>query len=228
MPKVRAKVNLFSQWYTHSDATRKKEIDLCLEINKGNPFIEKIYTFSRRPTYDNFFSSARKFSDDINIFANADIYFDDSLEEVYWIEKHQAYAITRWEEMEDGKVIRFEERNTDNRYARAEYAQDVWVIRGAPKQVYGGFFAGIPGCDNRIAAELMRHYQTLNPLENIRCIHKHLNPHRNYVIPDGCDDHVARPWKWVPPCRIHSDGRIEIPSQTYYNPKYNRVAVKKQ
>jgi len=205
------KINLFSCYFkVKKDPERQWELDYCMDHNKANKLIDQIFTFDGRPTYDDFFVQAREFPDDINIFANADIFFNETLTYTRFLTENRCFAITRWEQMEADKIIKFEERNNDNRFAQAQHSQDVWMFKGRIRDVKGYFYSGIPGCDNRIAAELQFHYQVLNPCETIQCIHVHKNPVRKYNIPEGEVHQVPRPWKWIPPCSISETGAINV------------------
>ena len=206
-PKV-AKINLFTCYHTEAKGARQGELDTCLEINEGNSYIDRIMTFSGRPRYDDFFTQTEKYPHDINIFANADIYFNDTIKYMNFIRHGECYALTRWEEV-NGMPVPFQERHTDNRYARPEHSQDVWAFRGTVKGTYGGFYSGIPGCDNRIAAELMQNFRVLNPSKTIQCVHLHESAERSYNIPNGELAQVPKPWKWVFACGLTTTGEIK-------------------
>jgi len=213
------KVNLFTCHFKHRNKQRQRELDFCLEKNKSNPLIDKIYLFSERPHYRDFFNQTTAYPNDINILANADIYFNDTIKYLQFIKPNQCFAITRWEE-HNRKAVRFEERHVKNKNAQAKHSQDVWVFMGAVKnRLQGNFYMGIPGCDNRIAWEISNLYQIFNPCETIQCIHKHQNPERKYNIPKGSPDRIPRPWKLVNPCSITLEGIIS----SHINLKYRRA-----
>ena len=137
----------------------------------------------------------------------------------------ECYAITRWENVK-GVIMHFEERNPNNAFAQSKFSQDVWAFRGGVYGVYGGFYSGIPGCDNRIAAELGRQYVLYNPCNTIQCIHKHDIVERDYHIPEGELDQVPKPWKWVEPCGISPEGHYffsQKKKKNYESPKYDRI-----
>jgi len=168
------------------------------------------FSFEERPHYTDFFHETQKYPKDINILANADIYFNDTLKFLQKIQPGHCYAITRWEEHEGG-IIKFEERNAYNKQAKAKHSQDVWVFFGAVRPaIFGRFYIGVPGCDNRIAYEIGRMYIVYNPCETVQCIHKHKDPGRSYTIPDASIKQIPKPWKWVEPCAINDDGRIVL------------------
>jgi hypothetical protein len=177
------KINLFSSYYQVSDPERQAEIDFCRKANNGNKFIDAIYYFEAgRPTYADFFSWMREFPNDINILANSDIYFDETLELVKSIDVRTCYALTRWEEREEG-IVPFEKGHTHNG-AKAKQSQDVWVFLGEPRIKDGNFCLGQPGCDNKIAYLIrLNGYQVTNPSLSIRAIHRHKEDARTYNLP---------------------------------------------
>ena len=201
------KINLFSTFFKCSDKKRQKELDYCHEKNKANPLIDAIKLFDGRPHYSDFFKETEKYPDDINILANADIYFNQTIEYLKYLQQGQAFAITRWEEV-DGKIIKFEQRNAYNRQAQAKHSQDVWVFKGIAKVPGGNFYIGVPGCDNRIAWEMSRRYQVFNPCETVQCVHYHKDAKREYNIPGDSIKQIPQPWKWIEPCGIDNQGRI--------------------
>ena len=210
------KINLFTSYFQCGNQQRQRELDFCLEKNKANHLIHKIYLFSERPTYKIFFEQTRKYPDYINILTNADIYFNETLDYVRFIKPNQCFALTRWEDYEK-KIVSFETRHIENKEAKAKHSQDVWIFRGAVKaEVYGNFYLGIPGCDNRIAFEIGRMYSVINPSKTIQSIHKHRNPVRKYNIPEGSPDRIMGRYKWVDPCAISTEGDIVYNHTIHY------------
>lgn len=186
------KINLFSSYYTVEDSRRQLEIDFCYQHNLKNKFIDACYYFDMgRPTYSDFFEWMSDFPNDVNILANSDIYFDETIEKTKGIDIKTAYALTRWEERREG-VVPFEQGHTHNG-AKAKHSQDVWVFLGAPRVKNANFCLGQPGCDNKIAY-LMRYsgYRVLNPSLSIRCIHRHKAQERSYNMP-----RIPGPFFWI-------------------------------
>lgn len=177
------KINLFSSYYRVEDKARQKEIDYCYEHNQANPLIGACYYYTDgRPTYNDFFEWMAEFPDDINVLANSDIYFDETINLVKEIDFKTCYALTRWEER--GKEIVEFERGHSHNGAKAKHSQDVWVFLGRPR-VQGSFFSlGQPGCDNKIAHLIrLSGYRLINPSLSIRCIHRHGEQERSYNLP---------------------------------------------
>ena len=203
-----SKINLFTCYFDdHPDPKRQEELDFCLKRNVDLGVIDQIIRFDKRPKYNDFFYQTQNYPHDVNVFANADIFFNQTLEYARHIKHNWCFALTRWEHYKD-QIIKFEERHLDNRHAQAKHSQDVWIFRGVVKGVYGDFYTGIPGCDNRIAAEISRSYQLYNPCESIQAIHVHKDHKREYNIPKGSPSKIPRPHKLVPPCMISNEGRI--------------------
>jgi hypothetical protein len=133
----------------------------------------------------------REFPNDVNVLANSDIYFDETIELVKGIDIKTMYALTRWEERPEG-IVPFEQGHSINR-AKAKHSQDVWVFLGAPRINYADFCLGQPGCDNRIAyLGRFSGYNVLNPSLSIRCIHRHKEEGREYNM-----GKVPGPYFWT-------------------------------
>ena len=213
------KINLFVNHYQCGDPIRQKELDFCYNHNLKSLYFNKVINFDGRPTYADFFNATIQYPEDINILANTDIYFNETILLVRSMDKNDAYALTRWENNE-GKIVSFREMNEYNSYAKPDWSQDVCVIYGEAKnariinELYksmdsktsndsvnyrlydlGGFCLGQRGCDNRIAHILQETgYEVSNPSNSIKCIHLHKETERNYSIKEA----VRKPYKFVP------------------------------
>lgn len=188
-------INLFINYFDHSNSARKKEIEFCLEKNQENEYLHKIIIVNRneRATYGDFFRAMKAYPKDINIIANADIYFDKTIQKADNIKQFQCYALTRWEDV-NGTIMDFNQRH--GRPSPPQWSQDTWIFRGSTTpEFYDNvkairskkhremipFSLGIPGCDNKIAALLKeKGFIVTNPSLSIKAIHKHLNPSRDY------------------------------------------------
>jgi len=188
--------NLFINYFDHDNQDRKKEIEYCLEMNKKNKLIDNIIIVNRgeRSTYGDFFRAMISYNKDVNIIANADIYFDDTIKLAEKIKKMNCFALTRWEN-HNGTVMSFNQRH--GRPSPPQWSQDAWIFRGSVvrpesfdsviavnssrQSVEIPFQLGIPGCDNKIAAVLReKGYNVTNPSLSIRAIHLHKNSSRSY------------------------------------------------
>lgn len=188
-------INLFINYFDHQNKDRKKELEYCLEKNKRNKLIDNIIIVNRneRSTYGDFLRAMNDYPNDVNIIANADIYFDNTIEYANQIKKMECYALTRWE-LYNGTVMTFNQRH--GRPSPPHWSQDAWIFRGSfkhndfdnviavnPKRqnVEIPFQLGIPGCDNKIAALLReKGFNVTNPSLVIRAIHVHKNSNRSY------------------------------------------------
>jgi hypothetical protein len=188
-------VNLFINYFDHIEPERKKEIEFCLEKNQENKYIKNIIIVNRnkRCTYGDFLSEMWNYND-INIIANCDIFFDDTLKYVNGIKKGECYALTRWEYI-NGKVMSFNDRH--GRPSPPQWSQDAWIFNGSisASKFYNvkatnlntnrseiiPFSLGIPGCDNKFAAMLKQSgVKVTNPSLDIRAIHVHRSNSRIY------------------------------------------------
>ena len=189
-------MNLFINYFDHKDRQRRKEIEYCLELNEANKHIKNIIVVNRgnRATFGEFFQLMRPYKNDVNIIANLDIWFDETIKLADTILPMTCYALTRWEQL-GNKIIPFADRH--GKRVPAAWSQDAWIFRGAPnptgfdsvkavdlntrKNVQIPFGMGIAGCDNKLAAMLTeRQYTVLNPSYSIRAVHVHKSNGREY------------------------------------------------
>lgn len=198
-------IKLYISYFEPKDDARQNELFDAVTKNIENPLIDQIVMLDEsgqewqsdkikcikvksRPSYQDFFDL---FEDDcINIIANTDIYFNETLSKVENITDSTCYAITR-HEISDGKIKPFAEVNTD---CPPYYSQDVWVFRGKCKiddchTVLAMNNAtnqhdiikhtmGVAGCENVLAALLKKKYSVRNPHSHIICIHNHASTDR--------------------------------------------------
>jgi hypothetical protein len=167
----------------------------AFKTNRESGLFNEVINFQGRVTYNDFFNETKNYPNDINILANTDIYFNETINLVREMGDNDCYCITRWEEDGD-EIVRFKEKHTYNNYAKEAWSQDVWIIKGVAKKVDGYFNLGVPGCDNRIAHELHRSgYRVINPCDKIQCIHRHKEQKRAYTI----SGKVPKPYKFIEP-----------------------------
>ena len=189
-------INLFVNYFDHSEPARRREIEYCFKKNEENELIDNIIVVNRNNlcTYYDFLSQMHKYPDDVNIIANADIYFDETIELANAINKNECYALTRWEFIQ-GNVISFSQRH--GKPSPPEWSQDAWIFRGSIEPVkfshvkavnldrrvteFIPFQLGIPGCDNKFAAMLKGlRMNVTNPSKTIKAIHVHRSNSRIY------------------------------------------------
>ena len=190
-------MNLFINYFEHKESRRKKELDFCLDKNESNPLIENIVIVNenKRATFGDFFQAMQPYAGQINIIANLDIYFDESLEHANKLKGMEVYALTRWELIGE-RIIDFNGRH--GRHIPAQWSQDAWIFKTIPnfrnfnevtavnlnnnrRSEIIPFHLGVPGCDNKLAA-MLRHYSfnVLNPSLQIKAIHVHETDLRTY------------------------------------------------
>lgn len=163
------RTHLFTSAYNVLDTIRREELTKC-ERKNTNVFdtINCIAEKDHRTTYQDLFDfiNQKTQPNDINIVANSDIYFDDTIKNCDKITKDECYALTRYNIIK-GEAI-FED---------TPGSQDCWIFKGKIKKGNFDIPMGIPGCDNRIAHELKEAgYRVYNPSKIIKSYHIHNTP----------------------------------------------------
>jgi len=104
--------------------------------------------------------------------ANADIFFDDTLGLLAGRDLfNQLLCLSRWDEREDGSPIFYDQ----------PWRQDAWIFEAPLRPFDAAFHLGLPGCDNRIAAEAAAvGIAVSNPSRSIIAHHLHCSGTRNY------------------------------------------------
>lgn len=192
---------LIQQYFKHQTPRRAKEINLCLEKNLANPYIdhvlllnehdnyvlptsEKLVTrvIGHRLTYQDVLEAVRTEvpANSFVIFANSDIWCDESLA-VLWaipmVERRLFLALLRWENKEGEEPTIFGPRPD---------SQDTWILAKetvdfAVTEEEFGFPFGKPGCDNAIAlAMLKKRCLVVNPAYSVKTHHVHASNIRDY------------------------------------------------
>jgi hypothetical protein len=185
-------ITLIQQYYRTAVAGRQEELSACLRHNLENSLIDEVHLLSEEPldltafphchkirqtviaerlTFARAFdyaNAADPYGRNIWLLANADIWFDGSLSalsDVAW--DGLAFALTRHDVRPDGSI----------ELVVPEFAhgsQDAWVFKTPVpvERMFTAFALGIPGCDNRIAHELIAAgYKVLNPSRTIVARH---------------------------------------------------------
>jgi len=201
---VPARSWLITQYFIHPDKRRAKEIRECLIKNCASLYIDAIVLLNeknlshhwknipgshkikqivigkRLTYYDvmNYISNSVP-SSIYTIIANADIYFDSTLLNLWKINlTDRMLALLRWEE--EGVIFG----------PRAD-SQDTWILlsdsirnREWDPNVFG-FPFGQAGCDNAFAAHILRlRFLLCNPALSIQTFHHHKSSIRNYSPKD--------------------------------------------
>jgi hypothetical protein len=175
-------IRLYTSFFIHPIKSRQEEYESCI---LGNSFLEQhifvetdeaenwirtnapkavIYRTTTTPVFQNFFDAGE--NSYINIVANADILFNETIfrTQCALLDK-VVLCLGKWDVIEKDVIIPYT-------YVGS---QDVWIWKGilVVPRVFN-FKMGIPGCDNRIAAELnAAGYKIANVMADIVAIHKH-------------------------------------------------------
>ena len=197
---------LMTQFYKPENRKRYKEIKRCLIKNIRNELIDSIVLLTesdlsaewgsehckgkvnqeiigKRATYLDFLLYTKNTipKNTIVIFANADIYFTDTLINILHVDmRDKMYALLRWDEQEDinAEPVLF---------GPTVKSQDSWIVlsdsiksRGWDTAVFN-YQLGIAGCDNKFATDMMRcRFKIYNPCQSIKSIHVHQSGFRTY------------------------------------------------
>jgi len=213
-------VNLYTTYYL--DEERQKELDTCLLKNVENSLIDNIYLFLEqdlsspllnnpkikrlsygiRPPFTYFFKIINRVSgnDDINIIANSDIYFDDTLSVINtYSMRDTCLALSRWDIEPDGSCVHRDRKDS----------QDSWIFKGKTKVNFDiPFTMGVAGCDNKLAYLLSELYNIYNPSKSIVSYHLHTTEKRTYKR----ENRLFPPYHLIQP----TDG-TEIPTDFQYD-----------
>ena len=204
-------IHLYTIFYNEKDSLRKQELIRCVLLNAKNPFVGALTVLNegdalaafapgkiwdvhinKRPTYRVFFDLINKKTqpDDINIIANTDIYFDENIEVLKYIDlTNTCLALSRWDINGNGKPILYNHNDS----------QDVWIFKGEIKEVKGDFPLGVPRCDNRILNELINAgYKVTNPAYSIKAYHLHMGYRVEYTENDN-KAKIAPPYRYLYP-----------------------------
>ncbi|MCK9567853.1 hypothetical protein M0R72_02735 [Candidatus Pacearchaeota archaeon] len=159
-------INVFVDNFIHPNEERAAEISRCIDLNKSNTnFNYHLLNSPERMSYQSIFNriNEQTLGDNVNVIANIDIYFDETVLLLNKIGENQFVAISR-----------YESESADLDPQTAKYSQDVWAWKGRVRIENANFYLGVLGCDNRIAAEAqLVGYEVINPSFSIRIYHYH-------------------------------------------------------
>ena len=214
-------INLFVQYLESEDEQRNNEYNICRERNKNNKYIDNFITIQKDGylKYKDFFKRTRKYPKDINILANSDIFFDDSISFCKHMRRNDCLALTRRELLGDPRDVD-NSVLTDIPSRIATNTQDAWVFNGPVcLSVYGDIFLGHPGCDNRIAWEIKdAGYKVMNPCEDIRSYHLHKEYKNNDTNKKRGEKFRIHGNDWfLPICRMIINPRVKYILEDKYD-----------
>lgn len=178
-------LHLIVQVYDCGNEERQKELDSCLRENKTRGHFAEITEVKDRLTYQELFKLFKK--DSINVIANSDIYFDETILYARFMNENNCYALSRWDYMGDNMAVLFNRKDS----------QDAWIFNGLANVKGGEFCLGKKGCDNRIAFDIRQSgYNVLNPSKTIHAIHIHLSNLRTY---NQQSETIPEPYHFIHP-----------------------------
>jgi hypothetical protein len=230
--------SLITTFYYEKHGNRRSEFIKSIRLNSKNVLISSIFILcesgeefiadlgvkveivkqEKRPTFQELIKFANKLSErGIKIIANTDIYFDETLSKAFNMENNEVYCLTRWDETHSGKTEFFLNFKS----------QDSWIFKGILPENIGNYYMGVPGCDNRLAAELVANsYKIINPSFSIRSTHLHATEKRTYhkVL-----DRVPGEYAYCLPTYLKLDDQNSalkksylLVRRKYYNAIFNR------
>lgn len=174
------KINLFVNYYQDKSSERQKEIDHCFIQNYKNKLIDVVIIEGQdRILFSHFFRMANKMtgSNDINIIANSDIFFDESIQLTKHLESNEAWCLTRWD-------LQSNLQTSSAVFMGRADSQDSFIWRGRVSDEVikdSEFVLGFRGSDNRICRIFHDHgYKVSNPSKTIKSYHNHITGLRNY------------------------------------------------
>ncbi len=218
-------IRLYTTLYNENDKWRRKELITSLRKNCELSAIDRIYILNEggdisdlaagkieviniqnRPTYQDFFALINQLtsSEDINIIANTDIYFDRHIAVLNYLgfTNHACLALSRWNFNSNGQATLFNRNDS----------QDVWVFQGKIRNVNANFPTGIPFCDNRILYELQQAgYRVLNPAFSIKTYHLHTGDRSEY------DKRTLKQFVDEPYRYLYPHNYFNLPKTLYFN-----------
>lgn len=204
------KINLYSTYFISSSQERQQELDFCLIKNLENMYIYNVNIFiennavdrvrqitnklglfeknklnlivlDKIPSYKDWLENSKD-KDEISVFSNADIYFDQTINRVfgYLRDKNSLICLSR-HEIIDNKAMP---------HKKPKWSQDAWIINS--NQINDIDFlekleisTGACRCDNKLAYRFaISGWNLYNPFEEIKCYHKHESGIRNYKRKD--------------------------------------------
>ena len=233
---------LFTQYFRHENNRRYKEIKESFSNNYKCNIFDKIVLINekdysdeltniisdpnrvqqivtgKRLTYYDFFKIVSEYAPDncIVILANADIYFDDTLNVIHKLNMdNKMLALLRWDvqQYRDDPPILFGPRPD---------SQDSWVFLSdsIKSRIWNptkfNYQLGMPGCDNRISADILRmKFLIANPALSIKSYHIHSTNIRNYNIENKIPSDI---YVFISPTYIVDMKHQQFPSM---KPSYN-------
>ena len=206
-------IHLYTTFYNEEKPLRRQELLTCLEKNLSNTALSSVTVFNERadlskwenpklklvpiesrPTYQDFINYINEATDgdDIHIIANTDIYFEESINILKYINLHNTcLALSRWDTTDIKKPQLYNHNDS----------QDVWIFKGQIKSTLKADFPlGVPRCDNRFMYELRQAgYCVLNPAFSIKSLHIHKGQRAIVYTEDDNIYKIPPPYRYLYP-----------------------------
>ena len=215
---AKANIHLYTTFYNEKNEHRRSELIEALTRNCQLNNITSVTIFNegsslkkispskifeipvdRRPNYSDFteFINSKPKNNDIHIIANTDIYFDENIGVLLFIElKNTCFALGRWDTTESLKPELYNHNDS----------QDVWVFRGSiNSELNSNYPLGVPRCDNRFMFDLEEvGYKVLNPAFSIKAFHLH-EGQVHVVYKDGDNTYnIQPPYRYKYPHNLYN------------------------
>jgi hypothetical protein len=146
--------------FTEQDSVK----DLKIFKNKCEIIVGSRKMYQDIFDYSNIFFSSEY---DINILANSDIEFNETIKLLNDINKNDFIVLTRYNRPDNTIEKSFLPDMLSD-------SQDVWCWKGFTKLINCNYYLGIPGCDNKIAFNAFdQGYDVRNPSLSIIVYHNH-------------------------------------------------------
>jgi hypothetical protein len=227
-------IYLYTTYFISKNPARQNELDYCIINNVNNKKFDKIIVFIKAsdkdfllnlikdktdtknhlvfitidniPTYKQWIESIIEV-DHIAVFANADIYFDDSINKIYEYftetNVNTFLCISRYETSGQQVLL----------HQHPWWSQDVWAIRQKDKKNISfiadtNIATGTYRCDSKIAYKFaINGWSLYNPCYYIKCYHKHESNIRSYDT--GYKAPIIGALVFVYPCILNIVSSIE-------------------
>jgi hypothetical protein len=240
---------LLTQYFVHPVTKRAKEIRQCLKNNIACPYIDRIVLLNEsdlkyewsgtkgsekviqdvirtRLTYRDLlkYTYEKVPPNTIVIYANADIYANDTLKHLYSVSlEDKLFALLRWDEQESATDLKLFGPRPDS--------QDAWICLSDSvksrdwKWDTFSYKLGTAGCDNRFTGDMFAmRFAVSNPCQTIQTVHVHKTAIRNY---NPTDIVPARMYLYVQPCAIVELDQVEATDPLHpLSPRLTTVAFK--
>lgn len=203
-------IDLYTTYFISDNLERQRELDFCLSKNSENELFGKIYVFlddkthehdvrrclgdhfclerviclgvGGRPSYNDWLTCSRRLSVGISLFANADIFFDESVRSLgsYLKRPKSVVALSR-HDFADGSFVP---------HPKPHWSQDAWAISSDQIDQIGfmgdlSFRTGSARCDNKFAYHFaVSGWDIYNPFKSMMCGHAHSSGVRAYSKKD--------------------------------------------